>query len=275
MFGKIIKKLFHSIAETSLQPMETTISVKKDSIPFEWIANSTPCFPVLASNIKIITEPDQFYKFLMHCCQEAKNRVTLATLYLGIGSLEEKLVSTLATNQSFKNKKLKINILVDYTRGSRSEVNSKTMLIPLLHLNDQLCNISLYHTPMLRGFLKKYISSPLNELLGLQHMKVYIFDETLIISGANLSNDYFTNRQDRYFIIRDKNLSDFYCGLVKKIQIFSLKLDKYNQLSLHDGWNLLPYEGNKKEFIEKARETIADYLTEIKLNNPVKLGSGK
>ena len=28
-----------------------------------------------------------------------------------------------------------------------------------------------------------------------------MFDDSLIISGANLSGDYFTNRQDRYLLI--------------------------------------------------------------------------
>lgn len=274
MLGKIIRKLFHGFAEAAIQPLESSISVKKESIPFEWIANCTPCFPVVADNIKILTQPDQFYKFLMHCSEEAKTRVTLATLYFGVGSLEEKMVKNLANNSSFKNKKLKINILVDHSRGSRSEVNSRTMLLPLLHMNE-LCHISLYHSPVLRGFLKKFLSSPLDELVGIQHMKIYIFDDVLIISGANLSNDYFTNRQDRYFVITDEKLSDFYCGLIKKIQSFSLKLDKNNQLSLQDGWKLHPYKGNKKEFVEKAKTTILDYLSEMKQVNQLNSGSGE
>ena len=40
-----------------------------------------------------------------------------------------------------------------------------------------------------------------NELIGLQHCKLFVFDDSVIISGANLSTDYFTNRQDRYILI--------------------------------------------------------------------------
>ena len=39
---------------------------------------------------------------------------------------------------------------------------------------------------------------PLNETVGLQHMKLYLYDDTVLISGANLSEDYFVNRQDRF-----------------------------------------------------------------------------
>ena len=30
--------------------------------------------------------------------------------------------------------------------------------------------------------------------VGLQHCKLYVFDNSVLISGANLSQDYFTNR---------------------------------------------------------------------------------
>ncbi|KAI9577380.1 hypothetical protein GQX74_013623 [Glossina fuscipes] len=53
---------------------------------------------------------------------------------------------------------------------------------------------------------KRWIPPRWNELLGLQHMKIYLFDDAVLISGANLSNDYFTNRQDRYILIEGKAL---------------------------------------------------------------------
>lgn len=271
----MIRKLLHTVVDTVIQPLENNISLKTESIPFEWIANTTPCFPVIANNIRILTQPDQFYNFLLHGCQQAKSRVTLASLYFGVGHLEEKIVHTLINNESFKESKLNINILLDYARGSRSDINSRTLLLPLLQANDQTCHISLYHTPLLRGIFKKYMYSPLNELLGLQHMKIYIFDDILIISGANLSNDYFTNRQDRYFVIKDEGLSDFYCGLIQRVQTFSLKMDKHNQLALHKDWNLTPYEGNKPQFINKAKFVIEDYLKEMKSKYPPNAGSGE
>ncbi|KAJ8942806.1 hypothetical protein NQ314_009943 [Rhamnusium bicolor] len=95
-------------------------------------------------------------------------------------------------------------------------------------------------------------------------MKLYIFDDTLVISGANLSKDYFTNRQDRYFVIKDKRLSDFYSGLVNKVQRFSLRMDKHNKVGLCEDWQCLPYEGSKREFVEKAGDLIEQYLLETK-----------
>ena len=55
----------------------------------------------------------------------------------------------------------------------------------------------MYHTPLLRGVLKALVPQRYNETLGLQHTKIFVFDDSVILSGANLSSDYFTNRQDR------------------------------------------------------------------------------
>lgn len=54
--------------------------------------------------------------------------------------------------------------------------------------------VYLYHTPKLRGLLRLLLPERYNELIGIQHMKLYMFDDSIIISGANLSQDYFTNR---------------------------------------------------------------------------------
>ncbi|XP_050295706.1 CDP-diacylglycerol--glycerol-3-phosphate 3-phosphatidyltransferase, mitochondrial isoform X2 [Anthonomus grandis grandis] len=134
------------------------------------------------------------------------------------------------------------------------------MLKPLLKCNEN-CNISLYHTPALRGMLKRFIPNRWNELLGLQHMKLYIFDDVLIISGANLSNDYFTNRQDRYMLIKDKKLTDFYCELVTNVESFCLKMDEEDNLSFPvETWKCSPYEGSKKAFTSKAREIVESFI---------------
>ena len=45
-----------------------------------------------------------------------------------------------------------------------------------------------------------------SEVVGVCHLKAYIFDDDIMISGANLSNTYFSIRQDRYFIIRNAQL---------------------------------------------------------------------
>ena len=40
-------------------------------------------------------------------------------------------------------------------------------------------------------------------MVGVAHIKAYAFDDNVLLSGANLSNTYFSMRQDRYYLFRD------------------------------------------------------------------------
>jgi CDP-diacylglycerol--glycerol-3-phosphate 3-phosphatidyltransferase len=42
-----------------------------------------------------------------------------------------------------------------------------------------------------------------SEVVGVAHIKAYVFDDTVLLSGANLSNTYFSTRQDRYYVFHD------------------------------------------------------------------------
>ena len=61
----------------------------------------------------------------------------------------------------------------------------------------------------------------LNETLSTQHTKIYLADEKLILSGANLESAYFTNRQDRYLEFRSPRLLDYFAELANVIAKYS------------------------------------------------------
>lgn len=79
----------------------------------------------------------------------------------------------------------------------------------------------MYHTPNLTGFRKQYIPKRINEGWGLQHMKLYGFDDEVLLSGANLSTDYFTNRQDRYHLFSSRDVTDYYWRLHRQVSNLS------------------------------------------------------
>jgi CDP-diacylglycerol--glycerol-3-phosphate 3-phosphatidyltransferase len=43
--------------------------------------------------------------------------------------------------------------------------------------------VNLYNTPQLRGGLKRLLIPPFNEVVGLQHAKLYVFDDVTVVSG--------------------------------------------------------------------------------------------
>lgn len=99
------------------------------------------------------------------------------------------------------------------------------MLSPLASRYGDRAAVSLYHTPDLTGFKKFVLPPRWDETVGLQHMKVYLFDDTLILSGANLSQDYFDQRQDRYVVFRGAgDLADYFARLVACVSDHSYRL---------------------------------------------------
>ena len=81
------------------------------------------------------------------------------------------------------NKDFQIDILLDHPRASRGKKNSKTMLLPLVKDFCDNVKVCLYHPPKLRGLLYKLIPERFNETISAMHIKAYIFDDTLVMSG--------------------------------------------------------------------------------------------
>lgn len=172
------------------------METKREDDEMKWIGQYAPCFQVDSNNIEILSTPSEFYDMLVAKAQKARHRIVMSSLYLGTGELEKTLVSRIEENLN-TNASLKVKFLLDYSRGLRgtSQANSsKTLLQPLVNKYFSQFSLHLYHTPNLRGVLKSILPERTNETIGVLHMKIYLFDNDLIISGANLSNDYFTNR---------------------------------------------------------------------------------
>ncbi|XP_065579961.1 CDP-diacylglycerol--glycerol-3-phosphate 3-phosphatidyltransferase, mitochondrial-like [Artemia franciscana] len=220
----------------------------------EWIPQVAPCFSIYGGKVKVMSSPKEFYETLLAKSKNAKRRITIASLYLGTGQMERTLVESIRSNIIQHGESLRVKILLDATRGSRGKVNSRKILLPLVKHN---CKVSLYHTPSLRGILHWSMPERWNEVIGLQHMKVYLFDNSVIISGANLSEDYFTNRQDRYVLLEDcEELADFYDDLVEIVSTFSFQLDSDDQIHLHSTWTEHPFHGDFNGFVLEARKRI-------------------
>lgn len=247
-----------------------------------WLHREAPCFPVSAANIRIITEPSHFYEALSDGARTARSRIVLASLYLGTGEQEHALVARIRQNLR-QNPRLRVSVLLDFARGTRGAdrgASSKDALMPLLQQQQENAaaaavggtedaggpaganvRVSLYHTPALRGLSKRLMPPRWNELIGLQHMKLYVFDDTVIVSGANMSRDYFTNRQDRYIVIEDRRLADFYARLVGRVQEFSFQVQPGAELRMPGGV-ASPCDGGV-DFARRAREQVLGYFAEV------------
>ncbi|XP_059470727.1 CDP-diacylglycerol--glycerol-3-phosphate 3-phosphatidyltransferase, mitochondrial [Neocloeon triangulifer] len=223
---------------------------------FEWLDKEAPRFSLSGSQVRVLRSPAEFYETLIERCQGAVHRVTLASLYLGTGPLATQLASTLDSRLT-ELPTLRLRVLLDFSRASRGEVNSRTLLLPLTAKGGK---VALYHSPELRGIVRKLLPQRWNEVVGLQHMKIYLFDNSVIVSGANLSDDYFTNRQDRYVLINDcPALSDFLDGLASTVADFSLQLTNDNNTVLDANWKFHPFQSSKAKFVSAAGNHVSQY----------------
>ena len=82
--------------------------------------------------------------------------------------------------------------------------------------------------PVNDGRLRGILPSPLNEVAGVFHMKAYIVDDEMVLSGANLSEEYFNNRLDRYMLFTNGGggLVDFYADLCDVLCEYAIRYDR-------------------------------------------------
>lgn len=169
-----------------------------------------PRIDINADQIEILDGPKEFYETLKTKIRNAKRRIYLSTLY--IGKTEHELISTIRDALLHNGPELKVSILTDALRGTREAPNPScaSLLASLLAEFPDRVEVRMYHTPNLTGLRKALVPKRINEGWGLQHIKLYGIDDEVILSGANLSNDYFTNRQDRYHVFRSQRVADYF-----------------------------------------------------------------
>ncbi|KAL9091919.1 MAG: hypothetical protein Q9165_004671 [Trypethelium subeluteriae] len=208
----------------SLHSPASTLAIVTDEID-----KVAPSFKVRAEQIALLKSPDEFYTTLKTKIRHAKNRIYLSTLY--VGKSEHDLIDTIR-DALRANPYLKVSVLTDALRGTREgpQKSCATLLCTLVEeFGFERVQVSMFHTPNLTGIRKAILPRRINEGWGLQHMKLYGIDDELIMSGANLSNDYFTNRQDRYHVFSSKDITDYFERIHEAVCSISFQLRPIDQ----------------------------------------------
>ena len=160
-----------------------------------------------ASEISILGEPIEFYEQLISNIENAKNNIILSSLYIGNGDKETRLYNAI---EDFLSRGGKALIILDFNRGQRGKISSKTILQSIQSKYPESLTLKVSFSGVFFGnqqkiqFFKSELMDQskiaskipqLKETVSTQHTKIYICDEKLIFSGANLESAYFTNRQ--------------------------------------------------------------------------------
>ena len=229
-----ISAITHSKKSISNQAVQSTIPKDQqneiiDHIYYKLSKLIPTRFYLSSSNsdsIRLLYKPNDFYKSLLQNILLAKDRIFLTSLYLG--KHEHELIQTLDTALT-KNPNLRVYFLLDGLRSTREfPADSSITLISSLisKYGSERIHFRLYRTPAFHGWKSHLIPKRFNEGLGLQHMKFYGFDnDKIILSGANLSHDYFTNRQDRYWLFQNNELNNYYFQILQLVGSLSYKVE--------------------------------------------------
>jgi CDP-diacylglycerol---glycerol-3-phosphate 3-phosphatidyltransferase len=183
------------------------------------------CFPLKQSHFKFppLTTPDDFHTALCDKIATAERRVYLASLYIGpaanpvASTKEEELLKALHSTAAPD-----VKILLDQNRalrpvpvirhqGKESATSTTTItsaeacyrvlepkLQPRETSKSSSDNNGIYLLTVLPPWQQRTLQNPYNEVAGVFHLKCYIVDDDVFLTGANLSEEYFCDRTDRY-----------------------------------------------------------------------------
>jgi CDP-diacylglycerol---glycerol-3-phosphate 3-phosphatidyltransferase len=160
--------------------------------------------PVRGDDVHIVGSPNEFYQTLLHGIRTATRRIELSSLYLGHADYEQTIIQALI-DRCHEIPDLQVRIILDANRGAddrHDEPSSQRVIQPLLDAFPSRAKLVLFNA-WKRKLRHKLLRGRALELFGVFHMKVYRFDDDVMLSGANLSQIYFEQRHDRYVLVRN------------------------------------------------------------------------
>jgi len=170
-----------------------------------------PLLPVDSDALQILHQSSQFKQRILDLIAQAERRIYLIALYLQDDEAGREIMQALyAAKQARPH--LDIKVFVDFHRAQRgligkgAQSGNHEMYQEFARQNPG-CDIPFYGVPVKR-----------REWLGVLHLKGFLFDNTLLYSGASLNNIYLHQqdryRFDRYHQIQDADLADSFARLI-------------------------------------------------------------
>lgn len=179
--------------------------------------NNLRKIPLDEQSVDCLYSSKCFKAELLKQIKNAKYRIYLTALYLEADEAGSEILMALYDAKRANND-LNITVCIDYHRAQRGLIGQKEATST---------NASWYQdVEKAQGLGVKVIGIPVKrkELFGVQHLKGFIFDETILYSGASFNNIYLHQgnryRYDRYWLISNVKLADSMVTFLEK-QIIS------------------------------------------------------
>lgn len=170
--------------------------------------------PQAAEKVEFLADSRAFKTRILQLIHSAKSRIYLTALYFEKDEAGQEILAALYQAKQ-ANPALEIKILVDWHRAQRGRIGEEAAS----------SNADWYAQKKAEYNLEQAIEFwgvPINtrEVFGVLHLKGFVFDDTLLYSGASINNVYLQQfdryRYDRYHAIENKTLTDSFVDLINQ-----------------------------------------------------------
>ena len=166
-----------------------------------------PSLPLQAAQMDFLASPTEFKAQIIELIKQAKSRIYVTALYWQHDEAGQQLLDEIYRAKQAR-PELDVKILLDFHRNQRN----------LLGAEKSSTNADWYVAERAKYGLSQAPSMifgvPINtrEVFGVLHIKGFVFDDTVLYSGASLNNVYVHQfekyRYDRYHKITNPALAD-------------------------------------------------------------------
>ncbi|QLB20470.1 phosphatidylserine synthase [Vespertiliibacter pulmonis] len=181
----------------------------------KYLANLT-FLPQEVDKVDFLANSAEFKARLLSLIAQAKSRIYLTTLYFEKDEAGQDILNALY-QAKLVNPDLEIKVLVDWHRAQRGRIGEQA----------QNSNADWYTQVRNEYGLPPendiaFYGVPINvrEVFGVLHLKGFVFDDTLLYSGASINNVYLQQfdryRYDRYHQITNRALADSFVAFIQQ-----------------------------------------------------------
>ncbi|MDY4280758.1 MAG: CDP-diacylglycerol--serine O-phosphatidyltransferase [[Pasteurella] mairii] len=189
------------------------------------------CLPLSADQVEFIYCSADFKQRIIQLIRQAQKRIYITALYWQNDEAGQEILAEVYRAKQ-ANPELEVKIFVDWHRAQRN----------LLGAEKSATNADWYCEQQAKfadeQATSMFFGVPINtrEVFGVLHIKGFIFDDTLLYSGASINNVYLHQKEkyryDRYHKITNAALADimvnFMCNYLSDPNVV-LPLDRYQR----------------------------------------------
>lgn len=154
---------------------------------------SLPCLPLDDNQLEILYQTRDFKAAILNAIQNAQQRIYMTTLYWQNDEAGQEILKALIEAKQ-SNPDLEIKIFVDWHRAQRGLIGKGEVQTNARWYVEQLRS-----SGVLKDNENIFFGVPVNtrEVFGVLHVKGFVFDDTILYSGASI-NDVYLHQNDKY-----------------------------------------------------------------------------